>query len=104
MVRTRQLAAIAWCCFSTAALAAESNAPDAGKRWSADMPRQNWATSDKLLELKPLQKIDPASIADRMMIADVFARWGIAYDEGWLDVVRSLFTEDGVLDGLSGSA
>lgn len=67
------------------------------------MPRQNWASSDGLLELQPLQPIAVASVADRLMIADVFARWGIAYDEGRLDVVRSLFTEDGVLDGLAGS-
>ena len=104
MTHKRRLAALAWLCYSAAALSAESATPNAGGRWSADMPRQNWATTDKLLELKPLQKIDPASLTDRMMIADVFARWGIAYDEGWLDVVRSLFTEDGVLDGQSGSA
>jgi hypothetical protein len=74
----------------------------AGK-WIADMPRQNWATSDGLLELQPLRPISAASVADRLMIDDVFARWGIAYDEGRLDVVRTLFTEDGVLDGLAGS-
>jgi len=75
----------------------------AGNQWTVDMPRQNWASTDGMVDLQPLKPISPASVADRLMIADVIAHWGLAYDEGRLDVVRSLFTEDGILEGLSGS-
>ena len=105
MTGSRRLSMLVLSCLASTAFAAEPPAaPAPDKKWVTDIPRQNWATSDGLLQLKPLQPITAASVADRLMIADVINRWGIAYDEGWLDVVRSLFTEDGVLDGLVGSA
>ncbi len=43
------------------------------------------------------QPVVPAQMIDRLMIHETFARWGIAWDEGRLDVIRSLFTEHGEL-------
>lgn len=74
------------------------------KKWITKTPRQSWASTDGVLNLQPGKAIPAASVADRLMIADAFARWGIAYDEGQLDVVRSLFTDKGKLEVLEGSA
>jgi hypothetical protein len=43
-----------------------------------------------------------AEVADRLAIQGMFARWGMAFDEGRSDVVRSLFTQDAEFSVLSG--
>ena len=60
-------------------------------------PRQGWAHADGVISLCLNQPIAPAQAIDRLMINETFARWGIAWDEGRLDVIRSLFTEHGEL-------
>jgi hypothetical protein len=62
-------------------------------------PRQAWATKDQVIDLAPngtrLAVNDPAG---REAIRDAFARWGIAYDESRMGVIRSLFTPAAVFD------
>ncbi|MEQ1648940.1 MAG: nuclear transport factor 2 family protein [Hyphomicrobiaceae bacterium] len=60
-------------------------------------PRQGWAHADGVMSLGLNQPVVPAQAIDRLMIHETFARWGIAWDEGCLDVIRSLFTDDGEL-------
>jgi len=79
---------------------AEAGAP----KWTATTPRQAWAHTDGIVNLKPNHPVREERLFDRLMIQEAFARWGIAYDEGRADVIRSLFTEDGVMEVLEGSA
>ena len=60
-------------------------------------PRQGWAHADGVMTLALNQPVVPAQTIDRLMIHETFARWGIAWDEGRLDVIRSLFAEHGEL-------
>jgi hypothetical protein len=60
-------------------------------------PRQGWAHADGVISLGLNQPVVPAQAIDRLMIHETFARWGIAWDEGCLDVIRSLFTDHGEL-------
>lgn len=61
-------------------------------------PPQNWASKVGLVQLQPNGKADTTSnILDRLLIQEAFYRWGIAWDEARLEVVRSLFTKDGEL-------
>jgi hypothetical protein len=60
-------------------------------------PRQGWAHADGVVSLGLNQPVVPAQAIDRLMIHETFARWGIAWDEGRLDVIRSLFTDQGEL-------
>jgi SnoaL-like domain len=60
-------------------------------------PRQGWAHADGVMSLGLNQPVAPAQAIDRLMIHETFARWGIAWDEGRLDVIRSLFTDHGEL-------
>ena len=67
-------------------------------------PRQGWAHADGVMSLGLNQPIVPAQAIDRLMIHETFARWGIAWDEGRLDVIRSLFTDQGELVILKGTS
>lgn len=67
-------------------------------------PRQSWAHEDGFFVLQPPKPISPASVADRLMIEDAFNHWAIGYDEGNLDVLRTLFTERGTLEATRASA
>lgn len=59
------------------------------------LPRQAWAHSAGLVHLQPNGVSLAADDAkNRLLIQEAFARWGIAYDEARIDVVRSLFTRD----------
>lgn len=61
-------------------------------------PPQNWASKVGLVQLQPNGKaVTTSNLLDRMLIQEAFSRWGIAWDEARLDVIRSLFTTDGEL-------
>lgn len=67
-------------------------------------PRQSWAHKDGVVQLqKNGTKIEAESAVNRLLIQEAFARWGIAHDEGQLEVVRSLFTKDGEVQVMLGS-
>ena len=66
-------------------------------------PRQGWAHTDKVVDLKPNRRGYAEEAVDRMMIGEAFSRWGIGFDEGRADVIASIFTEYGVLESLEGS-
>lgn len=80
-----------------------SAAETTDKKPVANAPRQNWATTDGVVSMQPAKPIPSPDVADQMMIANAFGGWGIAYDEGRLEVVRSLFTDNGRLEVLKGS-
>jgi hypothetical protein len=68
-------------------------------------PQRGWAHSIGLINLKPAgQALELGSVVDRLAIQEVFARWGIAYDEGLMDVIASLFTADGIFQVEIGSS
>ncbi|WP_218510384.1 nuclear transport factor 2 family protein [Variovorax sp. dw_308] len=61
-------------------------------------PPQHWASKVGMVQLQPNGKADTTSnVLDRMLVQEAFYRWGIAWDEARLDVVRSLFTKEGEL-------
>lgn len=61
-------------------------------------PPQYWATRSGLAALRPNGSADTTSnVLDRLLIQETFYRWGIAWDEALLDVIRSLFTPQGEL-------
>lgn len=61
-------------------------------------PPQNWASKSGLIQLQPNGKaVTTSNVLDRLLIQEAFSRWGIAWDEARLDVVRTLFTKDGEL-------
>lgn len=63
------------------------------------MPRPGWAHAADLVHLQINGKAATTdNVLDRLLIQEVFARWGVGYDEGRLDVIRSLFTSDAVYD------
>ena len=78
--------------------------PQTAAQGQVKQPRQGWAHADGIVKLQRNQPIRPDQALDRMMIAEAFSRWGIAWDEGCLDVVDSLFVEGGELVILEGSA
>jgi len=60
-------------------------------------PQRGWAHSSGLINLRPNGPTGITNdVMDRLKIQEVLARWGIAYDEGRMDVIASLFTEDAV--------
>jgi hypothetical protein len=67
-------------------------------------PPRAWAHAGHVVDLKPngtpIANKDPL---DRALVQESFARWGIAYDEGRLDVISSLFTTDAKFEVLNGS-
>lgn len=61
-------------------------------------PPQHWASKSGLVQLLPNGKsVTTTNVLDRLLIQETFYRWGIAWDEARLEVVRSLFTKDGEL-------
>jgi 3-methyladenine DNA glycosylase/8-oxoguanine DNA glycosylase len=77
--------------------------PSAAPR-GVNEPRQGWAHVDGIMALRSNQPVVPDHALDRLMIAESFSRWGIAWDEGCLDVIDSLFTKNGELVILEGKA
>lgn len=72
---------------------------------SAGSPPQAWAHKSGIVKLQPNGvHLAADDVRNRLLIQEAFARWGIAYDEGRLDVVRSLFTKDAVYEVTLGSA
>lgn len=61
-------------------------------------PAQAWAHRTGLVDLALNSACTVATVADRLAIQDVFARYGVAYDEGRSDVILSVFTEDALLE------
>lgn len=59
-------------------------------------PVQAWATTLGLAAMPPRAPVD--SSAHRLAIAEVFARYGIAHDEGDAAAMSDLFTETAVLE------
>jgi hypothetical protein len=58
-------------------------------------PEQAWAHKSGKVNLKVQDANSvPLSATDRLLIHETFARFGIAYDEVRLDVLRSLFTDE----------
>jgi hypothetical protein len=93
-------------CTATHALAQTAPVgPPALQVAGATAPRQAWATRDGLVSLQPsVPPMSAQEVVHRLAIKDCFERWGVAYDEARLDVVRALFTADGayqVIDGTS---
>lgn len=59
------------------------------------LPLPAWGSKAGLVNLEPRTKaIDASEVADRLAIQDAFTRWSIGLDEGRLDVLRDLFTND----------
>jgi hypothetical protein len=59
-------------------------------------PRQSWASKDGLVRLRPASPGREDQTLDRLMIHETFARWGLAWDESQVDVVKSLFTPQAI--------
>ena len=85
-------------CLAAASFSAPAIAADPAAR-----PRQGWAHRDGMVDLQPNRRGSPDEAIDRVMIGEVFSRWGIGFDEGRADVIASLFTKDGVLESSEGS-
>ncbi|MGC3983065.1 MAG: nuclear transport factor 2 family protein [Steroidobacteraceae bacterium] len=67
-------------------------------------PRQSWAHKDGVVKLQNNGvKVQNDNALDRLLIQEAFSRWGIAHDEGQLEVVRSLFTKDGEVQVMLGN-
>jgi hypothetical protein len=60
----------------------------------ANAPEQAWATKHGHVDFGTHHGIALESLAARYEIEDLFARWGVAHDEGRMDVIASLFTAD----------
>ncbi len=72
---------------------------------SATAPPQHWASKVGLVDLQINGvALESNSVLDRMLIQEAFYRWGMAWDEARLAVVRSLFTPEGELVITRGSA
>jgi ketosteroid isomerase-like protein len=72
---------------------------------AATSPAQAWAHKSGVVKLKANgPKLASQELRDRLLIHEAFARWGVAYDEARLDVVRTLFTPDAVFEVTLGSA
>ena len=69
-------------------------------------PRQGWAHLDGKVDLRPLQPAawDVDALAARAQIADVFYRFGVAWDEARVDVLCTCFTDEGLLECSEGDA
>lgn len=78
---------------------------DANSNDQATSPPQHWASKVGLVDLQINGvAVESASVLDRLLIQEAFHRWGIAWDEARLEVVRSLFTKDGELIITRGSS
>lgn len=62
----------------------------------AEPVRPGWAHTDGIVDLKenPTKRDDLVSVEDRALIEEMFARYGIAFDDRRLNALSSLFTED----------
>ena len=58
--------------------------------------RPGWAHIDGIIDLKshPAMQDDLVSVEDRVLIEEMFARYGVAFDERRIDVLGTLFAED----------
>jgi SnoaL-like domain len=66
---------------------------------------RGWAHSEKIVDLGKNAAPPPARRTDDVIqIQELLSRWGIAYDEGRLDVIESLFTPDAQFEVTLGSA
>jgi SnoaL-like domain len=75
---------------SASAASAATDAPS--------FPPQHWASRLGVVDLQPNGvPLASTNVLDRMLIQEAFYRWGMAWDEARLEVVRSLFTPDGEL-------
>jgi hypothetical protein len=64
----------------------------------ATFPAQHWASKIGWVDLKPNGvALESSNVLDRLLIQEAFYRWGIAWDEARLEVIRSLFTKNGEL-------
>jgi hypothetical protein len=86
---------------ATSAAAASGAAPAKPK---ATSPRQAWAHKDGRIAMRKHgagpKTIDPVTY---IAIHEVFSRFGMAHDEAQIEVLRSLFTADAVLEVADGS-
>lgn len=64
----------------------------------AGAPSQGWATAAGLLPLPLRAPVAAADVADRIAIAELFARYGLCHDEVDAEGFGDCFTEAGVLD------
>lgn len=55
-------------------------------------PEQGWAHKCAQIDLGPAQSGNQASLLDRYLIHESFARYGIAHDEARIDILEGLFT------------
>lgn len=69
----------------------------------AGVPPQAWASRGGVLEIG-VNAPAVADAHDMLMIQQVFARYGMAYDEGLGPVLRTLFTDSAVLELAQGQA
>lgn len=69
-------------------------------------PPKFWASTQGLIDLQPLGAVPfrPDQVVDRLMIEDVFKRFGVAHDENRVDVIASLLTDDVSFEFSTGSA
>jgi len=61
-------------------------------------PEQRWASAAGLLSLPPRQAVTPETLSARISIAELFARYGIAYDELDAGAMLDLFVSEAVLE------
>ena len=85
-----------------AALACVASAQGLPEPAAATRPPQFWASKNQLAPFGMSRAMTPDQVADQLAIKDAFERWGIAYDEGRLDVIRALFTRDAVYTVVNG--
>ncbi len=72
---------------------------------TATSPPQHWASKVGLVDLQVNGvALESNSVLDRLLIQEAVYRWGMAWDEARLDVVRSLFMKEGELVITRGSA
>jgi|GEM_PF-2003196 len=59
---------------------------------------QRWASAAGLLSLPARQAVGPDTLAARIAIGELFARYGLAYDEVNAEALSDLFTAEAVLE------
>jgi hypothetical protein len=69
-------------------------------------PQQAWAHREGLVRMRPLEAASwtPGAVTARLQIAETFYRFAIGHDESRIDVLRSCFAADGVLEVAQGHA
>jgi hypothetical protein len=66
-------------------------------------PEQAWAHKYGRVRLGNHAAVRPHEVASRLELQDLFSRWGIAHDEGRMDVIAGLFTADAVFEVTEGA-